>query len=77
VDLQDFDLTMIERYDFPPCNLCERIFKSIRANYDDLPPDEARIKTLNEFYKMREEADCQDFYTCMPLARHGYQDIHS
>jgi hypothetical protein len=64
-------------YSFPPCNLCERIFKSIRSNFDDLPPDEARAKAINEFYKMREEADCIDYYTCMPLTRHGYQDIHS
>ena len=64
-------------YSFPPCNLCEGIFKSIRANFDDLDPDEARAKALNEFYEMREEADCIDFYTCMPIARHGYQDIHS
>mgnify|MGYP006943680140 CR=1 FL=1 len=68
---------MIDKLEFPPCNLCEGIFKSLRYNFDDLPPDEARERALNAFLKLRDKAECMDFYTCMPIARHGYQDIHS
>jgi len=64
-------------YSFPPCNLCERIFKSIRSNFDDLDPDVSRSKAIDEFLELRDGADCLDYYTCMPIARHGYQDIHS
>jgi len=64
-------------YTFPPCNLCERIFKSIRSNFDDLDPDESRAKAIEEFLEFRDGADCLDYYTCMPITRHGYQDIHS
>ena len=59
--------------EYPLCDVCAGVARSILANFKDMPLDRARAKALSEFSEIHDDSDCIEFYTCLPILRltHG------
>jgi hypothetical protein len=62
----------MKKNEYPPCDVCAGVEKTLLMFQKDLPPEMARGKALREFEEIHDDSVCLEFLTCLPIQRLRY-----